>query len=127
MKILYRISDGGNAKQKPAFVYNKQHMFLHFTKVFANHDIYVFADNVCESTYQFLISKHDPAKVIRITLGNAKSFMFTLDFAIANFSENEICILQKTITYIHKMHLKLLKKDFILPIIRPVMTIQINM
>jgi hypothetical protein len=89
MKILYRISDGGNAKQKPAFVYDKRQMFMHFARVFANHDIYVFADNVSESTYQFLISHYNPEKVMRISLGNAKSFMYTLDFAIANFSENE--------------------------------------
>jgi len=54
MKILYRISDGGNAKEKLTFVYDKKRMFLHFIKIFKNHDIHVFADNVSEETYQFL-------------------------------------------------------------------------
>jgi hypothetical protein len=90
MKILYRISDGGNAKAKLSFVYDKKRMFLHFIKTFQKHDIYVFADNVSEETFQFLkenYNRHD--KIFRISLGNAKSFMFTLHFAFLNFSDEE--------------------------------------
>ena len=57
MKISYRISDGGNNKPKPDYVYNKKLMFLHFIKIFANYDIYVFADNVKDDTYTFLDDK----------------------------------------------------------------------
>jgi len=34
MKILYRISDGGNNKIKLNFVYDKKLMFLHFINTF---------------------------------------------------------------------------------------------
>jgi hypothetical protein len=54
MKVLYRISDGGNKKAKPKQVYDKKLMFRHFIRVFRGHDIFVFADNVSDTTYQFL-------------------------------------------------------------------------
>ena len=53
MKILYRISDGGYSKIKPYYV-TKRGCFLHFLKIFKKHDIYVFADNISEDTYNFL-------------------------------------------------------------------------
>ncbi len=88
MKVLYRISNGGNAKQKPEYVYNKKRMFLHFLSVFKDNDIYVFADNVSEDLYQFLLEHHDPDKLFRFQLGNARSFMKTVDFAMERFSDN---------------------------------------
>lgn len=89
MKVLYRISDGGNSKNKPKYVYDKNNMFLHFIKTFKCNDIYVFADNVSEDTYNFLISHYDSSKIFRISLGNSKSFMHCVDFAIKNFNDNE--------------------------------------
>jgi len=89
MKILYRISDGGNNKQKPLYVNNKQQMFIHFINIFKNYDIYVFADNVCDETYKFLIDNYEPTKIFRISLGNTRSFILTLDFAVNNFNDDE--------------------------------------
>jgi hypothetical protein len=89
MKILYRISDGGNNKHKPTYVYDKKKMFLHFINIFKNNDIYVFADNVSEDTYNFLISNYNHSKIIRISLGNSNSFMYSVDYAINNFDSNE--------------------------------------
>lgn len=89
MKILYRISDNRNNKAKPAYVYDKQKMFLHFITIFKNHDIFVFADNVGETTYQFLKENFDESKIIRISLGNSKSFKYTLNFAINTFDNND--------------------------------------
>jgi len=89
MKVLYRISDGGNNKYKLNYVYDKKLMFIHFINIFKNNDIYVFADNVSEDTYNFLIKNYDNSKIFRISLGNAKSFMFCLDFALTNFNNNE--------------------------------------
>lgn len=86
MKILYRISDGGYNKIKPAYV-TKRGIFLHFLKIFKNYDIYVFADNVSEDTYNFL--RQHTKKIIRTSLSNAGSFMFSLDFAITRFDNNE--------------------------------------
>ena len=56
MKILYRISDSGYNKLKPNYV-TKKGVLLHFLKIFKGYDIYVFADNVSEDTYDFL-QKH---------------------------------------------------------------------
>ena len=89
MKILYRISDGGNNKYKPTYVYDKQQMFLHFINIFKNNDIYVFADNVGEDTYNFLKDNYEPSKIIRISLGNSPSFIYCMDFAISNFNNDE--------------------------------------
>jgi hypothetical protein len=89
MKILYRISDGGNSKEKPFFVYDKKRMFLHFINIFKNNDIYIFADNVSEDTYNFLIKNYDSSMIFRISLGNSKSFMYIVDYVISNFDNNE--------------------------------------
>lgn len=89
MKVLYRISDGGNRKEKPSYVNDKKKMFIHFIKVFSECDVYVFADNVCDDTYQFLTSVYDASKIFRISLGNARSFMYTVDYAIQHFNLNE--------------------------------------
>ena len=62
MIVLYRISDGGYNKIKPSYVCNKQSVFLHFLKIFKNYDIYVFADNVSENTYNFLKQKNNSNK-----------------------------------------------------------------
>jgi hypothetical protein len=89
MKIIYRISDGGNIKQKPYYVQNKSTMFLHFINIFKNYDIYVFADNVKDDTYNFLINNYDASKIFRTSLGNEGTFIHTVNFAIENFSDNE--------------------------------------
>jgi len=89
MKVLYRISDGGNNKIKPDYVYDKEKMFLHFIKRFSEHDIYIFADNVKDSTYTFITNNYDRTKVFRISLGNSKSFMHTVDYAIAKFTPTD--------------------------------------
>lgn len=88
MKIIYRISDGGNVKNKPNYV-TKKGCFLHFLNIFKNYDIYVIADNVCEETYQFLISHIDSTKVIKTQLNNAASFIYSVEFAIHHFQDNE--------------------------------------
>jgi len=90
MKILYRISEGGNTKLKPDYVYDKQRMFLHFIKTFAKHDIYVFADNVGTNLYLFLLENYDTEKIFRTSHGNSNSFFCVLDFAIKNFNDDDI-------------------------------------
>jgi len=88
MKVIYRISDGGNNKQRPSF-FDKKAFFLHFLKRFKAYDIYVIADNVSEDTYSFLQTHIDSVKIIRTNLHNAKSFIFAVDFAISNFELHE--------------------------------------
>lgn len=88
MKILYRISDGGYNKIKPYYV-TKRGCFLHFLKIFNNYDIYVFADNISDDTYNFLKQNIENTKIIRTSLSNAASFMYALNFAIKNFKDDE--------------------------------------
>ena len=88
MKVLYRISDGGYNKIKPIYV-TKRGCFLHFLKIFKNHDIYIIADNVSDDTYNFLKEHIDSTKIIRTSLNNAGSFICCLDYAIHHFSDNE--------------------------------------
>jgi len=87
MIILYRISDGGYNKIKPHYV-TKRGCFLHFLKIFKGYDIYVFADNVSDETYNFLNDYIESNKIIRTSLSNAGSFMYSLNFAINNFKDN---------------------------------------
>jgi len=90
MKVLYRISDGGNNKVKPSYVYDKKRMFTHFINVFKNEDVYVFADNVSDDTYNYLLAHYDYTKIFRISLGNSQSFVHTMDFAINHFNDHKI-------------------------------------
>lgn len=88
MKILYRISDGGYNKIKPHYV-TKQGVFLHFYEIFKNYDIYVFADNVNDDTHEFLKKSIPEERIFRTNLSNAGSFMFSLDFAIKFFNDDD--------------------------------------
>ena len=87
MKVIYRISDGGNPKTKPHYI-TKKGCFLHFIKIFKEYDIYVVADNVSEETYKFLCLHIDQTKIMQTSLGNAKSFLYCIDFALTNFNDD---------------------------------------
>lgn len=102
MKVLYRISEGGNDKNKPDYVHNKRLMFLHFIKIFVDNDIYVFADNVSDEFYNFLLENFNSERIKRISLGNSKSFMHIADFAINNFENNDIVYFAED-DYIYKI------------------------
>ena len=88
MKILYRISDSGYNKLKPNYV-TKKGVLLHFLKIFKGYDIYVFADNVSEETYDFLQKHIDSTKLIRTFLSNGQSFMYLVNFARNTFPDDE--------------------------------------
>jgi hypothetical protein len=88
MKVIYRISDSGYKKIKPYYV-NNRNVFLHFLTVFKDHDIYLFADNISEETYSFLTNHMDAKKIIRTSLSNAGSFMYSLKYAMDHFQDND--------------------------------------
>jgi hypothetical protein len=95
MKIVYRISDGGNNKIKPDYVNDKERMFLHFLNRFNGSEIYVFTDNVKDETYAKImnhVNNHENKSNItlsRISLGNSKSFLHCVDFAIKHFNDTD--------------------------------------
>ena len=55
LHIFYRLSDKGNRKNKPDYI-NLENCFKNFCSVFGDYDITVVADNIEESTYNFLSS-----------------------------------------------------------------------
>ena len=88
MKIIYRISDGGNPKIKPEYV-TKKSVFHHFYDIFKEHDIYVIADNITQDTYDFLQKYVDKSKITITNLGNSKSFLYSVMLAIDNFQDED--------------------------------------
>lgn len=94
MKILYRFSDSKNNKNRPNW-FDKRLILKQFLHRFdlPENEIFVFADNVCDDTIDFLNSIiREPNKhVVRISLGNANSFLYTCNFAMQQFNDdNEI-------------------------------------
>ena len=89
MKILYRISERGNIKNKPSYI-NPKMCFLHFIKVFNNSEIYVIADNVSDDFYQFLCSNINHERIMRTNLYNCGAFLFAVNYAINNFNDSDI-------------------------------------
>jgi hypothetical protein len=89
MKVLYRMSDSGYAKDKPHYV-NARNCFLHFREVFRGVDTYVIADNVSDATYAFLLSHLDATRVMRTNLHNAGSFLFAVEYAIQHFHDADL-------------------------------------
>lgn len=88
MKIFYRISDGSNPKTKPEYV-TKFGVLHHFCKIFANHTIYIVADNVTDSTYEFIKKYINENNIFRTSLKNSGAFLFCVDLAINNFGPEE--------------------------------------
>jgi len=88
MKVIYRISECGNPKIKPDFV-TPRNIFVHFTKVFKESDIYVIADNITDETHAFLQNYISADKITRTSLGNSASFLYSVQFAIESFADDE--------------------------------------
>jgi len=88
MKVVYRISDSHNAKIRPPY-FTKKQSFSHFLRIFKNHDVYVFADNIGEDTYNFILNYVDQSKIIRTNLGNSASFLNAVDFVLNIFDDSE--------------------------------------
>ncbi len=105
MKALYRISDGGNLKDKLPFA-NKIFCLANFCDVFKDIKIFIIADNCKKSTLDEL-SKFN-VKIIETALGNAKSWRFCADYAVKNFSENE------TVYFVEDDYLHLPNAPFII-------------
>jgi hypothetical protein len=89
MKIIYRFSDKGNEKNKPEYV-TKRKCLLHMLHIFKDYDIYIFADNISDESYEF-ISNNIPNKnnIYRTELSNCGSFIYCVLFAINNFNDEE--------------------------------------
>lgn len=90
MKILLRISNGGNPKIKISQINDKRMAFVHILSTLnSSHELYVFADNVTDDLYQFFIDNYDASKIFRTSLGNYGSLIHVLDFAIKEFNDED--------------------------------------
>ena len=126
MIILYRYSDSKNDKGRPPYFSKKdclQSFLLKFkpynlvdetknieeeceqedTEQEDKHIVYIIADNVCEETHSYLISLLGNNYVIRTSLFNSKSFLFTVKMAIELFADYEKIYLVED-DYIHTKH-----------------------
>lgn len=100
MKVIYRMSDKGNPKMKPYYA-TKRGCFLQFLSVFkGQHEIFVIADNVSDATYEFITTFIPATNVSRTQLNNAGAFIYSVEFAIANFADDEKVYLVED-DYIH--------------------------
>lgn len=84
MKIIYRISDAGYNKVKPAYV-NNEACLKNFCNVFFDHiyDILVIADNCSDDTINMIKKYIDPANIRKVSIGHgAGTFNLALDEAL---------------------------------------------
>ena len=83
---LYRISDGGNKKDKLPHA-DKIYCLKNFISTFGKDNLIVFADNCSDETKENI--KSLGIEFISISLGNSLSFLYILDFALKNFQETD--------------------------------------
>jgi hypothetical protein len=102
MKIIYRISDSGYNKVKPAYIHNSA-CLKNFCNVFFDyiHDIIILADNCSENTL-FMISKYiDPINIHKVSIGHgAGTFNLSLDMAL-HWPDDEVVYFVEN-DYLHK-------------------------
>jgi len=90
MKVLYRISDGGNVKTKLPNA-TKKNCLANAIQVFGKENMRVFADN-CKADTISMIREFGVA-VEEIGLGNAMSWRYVVEYALRTFGPEEIVYL----------------------------------
>jgi len=98
LKVLYRISDGGNPKVKLPNA-DKKHCLENAISIFGKENFYVFADNCGKETIEMIAAFGIEA--IEIKLGNALSWRHIVQFSIDNFGPEEMVYLLED-DYLHK-------------------------
>lgn len=109
MKLIYRISDAGYNKVKPAYISNES-CLKNFCNVFHDYiyDIHVLADNCNQSTLDMVKKYIDPVNIEKVSVGHgAGTFNLALDKALT-FQDNEVVYFLEN-DYLHKP-----KADFML-------------
>ena len=102
MKIIYRISDAGYNKVKPAYI-NNEACLKNFCNVFFDHiyDINVIADNVSDDTHSMIKKYIDPINIERVSVGHgAGTFNLALNKAL-QWADDEIVYFVEN-DYLHK-------------------------
>ena len=113
MKLIYRISDAGYNKVKPAYI-NNETCLKNFCNVFFNHihDILIIADNCSDATIDMIKKYIDPINIIKVSVGHgAGTFNLALDKALL-YNDDEIVYFIEN-DYLHKQYSdKILKEGF---------------
>jgi hypothetical protein len=113
MKIIYRISDAGYNKIKPAYIDNES-CLKNFCNVFFDHihDILIIADNCSDATIDMINRYIDPSSIIKVSVGHgAGTFNLALDKALM-YDDDEIVYFVEN-DYLHKQgSLEILKQGF---------------
>lgn len=94
MKIYYRVSDAGYAfKQKPEYV-TKTNCLRSFVKNFGDDGLNIIFDNCKNETMTACMEIAPNAKVVGTSLGNAGSFLYSLDMAL-QLPDDEVVLFQE--------------------------------
>ena len=101
-KVIYRISDAGYSKVKPAYI-NNEACLKNFCNVFFDHisDIIILADNCSEQTFIMIRKYIDPINIHKVSVGHgAGTFNLALDMAL-KWNDDEIVYFVEN-DYLHK-------------------------
>lgn len=102
MHIFYRISENGYIKTKPNYINNKN-CFYNFCKTFKSYinNIIVIADNVSDTTANFLSEYISSDNIVHTSIGNgAGTFNRALDIALNLERDTPIYFVEND--YLHK-------------------------
>ena len=101
MKILYRISDAGYSKVKPAYV-NNESCLKNFTNVFDACDITIIADNISRETNAMIQRYVDSSSIIHVSIGHgAGTFNIALDIALTYHDDEVVYFVEND--YLHRV------------------------
>jgi hypothetical protein len=108
MKVIYRFSDNGQcnpngiaqSKTRPVF-FDKRALFLQCVHEFGASNVFVIADSVTDDSFLFLKAAL-AERVIRTSCkSGALSFLHAVDYAIANFGDDNEIIYFVEDDYVH--------------------------
>ena len=100
MKVIYRISDAGYNKVKPAYI-NNEACLKNATEKFKDCEWLIIADNCSIETMSMIYKYHTKESVIQVTVGNgAGTFNIALEKALLYESGEIVYFLEND--YLHK-------------------------
>ena len=101
MKVIYRISDGGYAKEKPDYIDNEKCLFNASLR-FGASNIHVIADGCGPRTMKMIRKEFPKSSITKVQVGHgAGTFNIALDMALNQFkNEDYIYFLEND--YLHK-------------------------
>ena len=100
MKVIYRFSDKGYPKNKLPLI-NNENCYINFCNNFLNgstSDLILIMDNCSDETcnkFELMWCNPrnrigTPPTILRTNLGNAGSYVYSVDYAISHFTDDEI-------------------------------------